>query len=74
MLTHQDSYTVSDDFEKIDISRRIPSDNLLKNSFEATWPEPCHHMLHWEDSLEERPIVFKIRDYTNNEENSATVS
>jgi hypothetical protein len=74
MLTNQDSYTVtvSDDFERCALTPRLPSENQLR-SFETPNEEPCHHMLGWEDSLDERPIMFKIRQYLNNEENSCTV-
>lgn len=65
MLTNQQSYTVSDELDRG--SPESPIEATENNS-------PCHQLLDWEDDLEERPIVFRIREYTNCEENSATVS
>jgi hypothetical protein len=69
MLTNLHSYTVSDEY----LTPKVASDPLAR-SFEQTVLDPCHHVMDWEDSLEERPVVFKIRDYYNNEDNSCTVS
>lgn len=73
MITNQESYTVSDEYERECSTPHLPSENL-KRSFEQSYLEPCHQIMEWEDSLEERPIIFRIREYTNNEDNSCTVS
>ena len=73
MLTNQQSYTVSDEFEREVLTPHLPHESPVK-SYEQPPGDPCHTLLDWEDSLEERPVVFNIRDYTNCEENSATVS
>jgi hypothetical protein len=36
--------------------------------------DPCHQLMDWEDPLEDRPVVFKIREYSNLDDNSCTVS
>ena len=73
MLTNQQSYTVSDEFEREILTPHLPNESPVK-SYEQPPGDPCHTLLDWEDSLEDRPVVFKIRDYSNCEENSATVS
>ena len=55
------------------LTPHLPNESPVK-SFDQPAADPCHQLLDWEDALEERPIVFNIRDYTNSEENSATVS
>lgn len=75
MITNQDSYTVSDEYEREVLTPKLPSERVGGNSFEQL-PlfEPCQALLEWEDPLEERPVIFRIREYSNNEESSCTVS
>lgn len=75
MLTNQDSYTISDDYGREVFTPHLPhAPSNANRSFEQPCTEPCQSLLDWEDSLEERPVIFRIREFSNNEENSATVS
>ena len=74
MITNQDSYTVSDEYEREVFTPQLPSERNGGRSFERPLLEPCQSLLDWEDSLEERPVIFRIREHSNNEESSCTVS
>jgi len=74
MITNQDSYTVSDEYEREVFTPHLPSERVGGRSFEQPLPEPCQALLEWEDSLEDRPVIFRIRESSNNEESSCTVS
>jgi hypothetical protein len=74
MITNQDSYTVSDENEREVFTPQLPSERNGGRSFEQPLLEPCQAILEWEDTLEERPVIFRIREYSNNDESSCTVS